>query len=837
MNNQFHWYAGAPKAKQRKLEAVELESASSPHKKSKIDEYQHRLRLGQRHFKFISCRVPRYIENIENGKQRIILRQWPRDPNGKRRVNLSSLSGKEAGNGLTLWGATLHDFYHVQNIPYGLSKTTSTGSIIAKWMRQAGELTAKDELAFADKEEDPKEIPVVDIGQLITPFERRMLFGSYDMFSRRREVRGKAMKNSSLWKRSSCGAPEGGDGGDSTGDAWGGVATEKVEGEVAKDHADTSVTATQSDAPMQLEDPDKTIDKPAMSDSSSNPAYDPSPWSFIPGTNGNPTQTLQQRIPLHLLPKKLYVHDPWNRLSIDKVDDDHETPWLTKAANGRDIIRTYSLSLSEEGQQAALKAHKQAKVAEDEAANLMNMLHIFPAEKGGSTEEPLIEVVLPPKPCKRMQVEEAHLYLATPELGEGNHSVVYDVDWELPRDLFVEAHLCRGCIEEDARRQVQELKDQGKWEELLEACLNEKGEEGLKSRPDISSRAGLSQVSGPKPIVTRLSIDNQPFGTGHRSADPLIPSDREPANVNGLEAWVASNENPPMYTTSHRMETGIAEADVVMDAVDEQKESEEEEHTVQSPNLMRATTYGGLAIRIHTAVKWEDPWSTPCTHTAGPLAVCVPRTATVRLVAKLSIEHDDHLEREAKNYQRFPSHFFEHWNGYNIVPPLCDPVPVGAVCPQFYGYYTPDDPTDNTSCPHYLSPILLLEQCGSEIDSKKLSLDDKHECASLLFRFHRAGWLNGSFAARNILWQRGKPTEWPAQRAYSQKSFRLIDFGRSKEIDSHHARLEEQEKALHWLQLLHHQPEEEKGSDLPWKPPIACHWYSASTMYNALNRT
>ncbi|KAJ8588566.1 hypothetical protein M405DRAFT_842426 [Rhizopogon salebrosus TDB-379] len=227
-------------------------------------------------------------------------------------------------------------------------------------------------------------------------------------------------------------------------------------------------------------------------------------------------------------------------------------PTMIMGLHGLTKLPMDEISSEQEGQQAALKAHEQAKLAEDEAAHLMNVLHVFPAEKGGSTEEPLIEVALPPKPCKRMRVEEIHLHLATPELGKGHHSVVYDVDWELPRDLFVEARLCRGCIDEDARKQVQELKDQGKWEELLEACLNEK--------------------------VTRISIDKQPFSTGHRSADPLIPGDRGPADVNGLEAGVASNENPPMYTTSHGMETGIAEADVVMDAVDEQKEREEEEH-------------------------------------------------------------------------------------------------------------------------------------------------------------------------------------------------------------------------------------------------------------------
>ncbi|KAG2121544.1 hypothetical protein BD769DRAFT_1361251, partial [Suillus cothurnatus] len=58
------------------------------------------------------------------------------------------------------WGATLYDFYHVRRLPNVPNYiTNSTGSRLAKWMRQVGELTAKDELYWADKEEDPKEIP------------------------------------------------------------------------------------------------------------------------------------------------------------------------------------------------------------------------------------------------------------------------------------------------------------------------------------------------------------------------------------------------------------------------------------------------------------------------------------------------------------------------------------------------------------------------------------------------------------------------------------------------------------------------------------------------------
>ncbi|KAG1822424.1 uncharacterized protein BJ212DRAFT_1213897, partial [Suillus subaureus] len=143
-------------------------------------------------------------------KNRIIFRHWPRDPKGQV-IKPSPLRGKEAGNGLDLWGATLYDFYHVRRIPNTPNYiTNSTGSRLAKWMRQAGELTAKDELYWADKEEDPKEIPVADIGELIGCYDTHVRLGILD--------------------------------------------------------------------------------------------------------HGNPT--LQQRIPLHLLPKKLHVHDPWNKLSI-----------------------------------------------------------------------------------------------------------------------------------------------------------------------------------------------------------------------------------------------------------------------------------------------------------------------------------------------------------------------------------------------------------------------------------------------------------------------------------------------------------------------------------------
>uniref|UniRef100_A0A0W0GEJ5 Protein kinase domain-containing protein n=1 Tax=Moniliophthora roreri TaxID=221103 RepID=A0A0W0GEJ5_MONRR len=83
----------------------------------------------------------------------------------------------------------------------------------------------------------------------------------------------------------------------------------------------------------------------------------------------------------------------------------------------------------------------------------------------------------------------------------------------------------------------------------------------------------------------------------------------------------------------------------------------------------------------------------------------------------------------------------------------------------------------------YFSPLLLLEDCGDPIDPEKLNLDDRHECAALLFRFHHHGWTHGSFFPRNILMRRGDHADYPMERSEKDKRFRLIDFGRSRYLE------------------------------------------------------
>ena len=136
----------------------------------------------------------------------------------------------------------------------------------------------------------------------------------------------------------------------------------------------------------------------------------------------------------------------------------------------------------------------------------------------------------------------------------------------------------------------------------------------------------------------------------------------------------------------------------------------------------------------------------------------------------------------AANHQSFPRHLFQHYNGYNIVPPLQNPVPVGAVLPQFYGYYIPEDKASMFEDEgRYSSPVLLIENCGDDIWPRSLDRDDRQECASLLFRFHHAGWQHRSVAQRNKAVQYGPLTSAPNDRD-RVRSFRLIGFGWSVKI-------------------------------------------------------
>ncbi|KAJ7113014.1 hypothetical protein C8R44DRAFT_882050 [Mycena epipterygia] len=79
-----------------------------------------------------------------------------------------------------------------------------------------------------------------------------------------------------------------------------------------------------------------------------------------------------------------------------------------------------------------------------------------------------------------------------------------------------------------------------------------------------------------------------------------------------------------------------------------------------------------------------------------------------------------------------------------------------------------------------MSPILLLEECGSPIVPAKFTDDARSECYSQALRLHYADFTQGSFYERNILVQPGPLTVAPSARSDRTPSFRIIDFGRGE---------------------------------------------------------
>ncbi|KAI9069031.1 hypothetical protein FKP32DRAFT_1641399 [Trametes sanguinea] len=192
------------------------------------------------------------------------------------------------------------------------------------------------------------------------------------------------------------------------------------------------------------------------------------------------------------------------------------------------------------------------------------------------------------------------------------------------------------------------------------------------------------------------------------------------------------------------------------------------------------------------------------------------RTGQVTVAAKLAFPHcTAHLllHNEARTYAAFPEHAQQEYCGYNVVPPCRFPVPVGPIVPKSYGFYLPvgDDGkivdgyrreiAKHGACMGqyepcevpWLSPILLLEECGEPVKPKKFTVDQRTECFSLVLRLHELGIEQGSFYVRNILIQPGPLSAPAAKRTFDQPSFRIIDFGRAQVLQDMLKRADERE--------------------------------------------
>ncbi|KAF8175493.1 hypothetical protein K438DRAFT_1847796 [Mycena galopus ATCC 62051] len=95
-----------------------------------------------------------------------------------------------------------------------------------------------------------------------------------------------------------------------------------------------------------------------------------------------------------------------------------------------------------------------------------------------------------------------------------------------------------------------------------------------------------------------------------------------------------------------------------------------------------------------------------------------------------------------------------------------------------------------------MSPILLLEECGTPIKPENFTPDERSECYSLALRLHFAEFTQNSFYVRNILRQPGPLTVAPSARSNKTPSFRIIDFGRGEHWPFKLAAVKEENETL-----------------------------------------
>ena len=415
----------------------------------------------------------------------------------------------------------------------------------------------------------------------------------------------------------------------------------------------------------------------------------------------NPAPVLQDRLPYSRLPKTLIVHDPYS--TVRARHQQTTGPWTAKP----DITHVYRLQLSDEGLRRL--ADEQKALIDRQALDEEKLARFFenplaetrPTDRGilvvpaGAKEGPAPPAVffMHEARSQKKEVEVAHLYLTTKQmLGRGNHSYVYNAEWEVPRSVLADYVMCKTCLYEKG---MQLLKEQD-------------GENGER-------RDAKWDVKSGRIIVVKRDMQGVGFETGRMESHQMQKVEKK--SLRKYEGPIRVIQTGVQFQS---FETGPLCAHLLSTS---------------------STSSGTLQPSPETQDGTED-------LTANPTFAC-PSTARVLVTAKVSLEHDDHLPREARNYQTFAPHLSTHYNGYNLMPPFLDPVPCGAVVPQFYGYYVPDDRVApvvgeriavaaaggverdlKAKKKHdfgYRSPILLVENCGNPLGDVigTMNIDDR----------------------------------------------------------------------------------------------------------------
>jgi len=193
----------------------------------------------------------------------------------------------------------------------------------------------------------------------------------------------------------------------------------------------------------------------------------------------------------------------------------------------------------------------------------------------------------------------------------------------------------------------------------------------------------------PQQFLPERLIVTDPFGLAF-GAGGKKGEGREP------EPWVYERLYPsfPRDSSADRVSEDPVTAELYLDADDSQVVG-----VGNHSNVYRAT----LTLPIGLSARTPD--------------------GKVTVVAKTAFPHSEHralFRNEAKIFDSFPKHLSEEWCGYNMVSPLSWPVPVGPVVPKFYGYYMPTGEKKDK-----LSPIMLMEECGTPVDPRELTPEQR----------------------------------------------------------------------------------------------------------------
>lgn len=216
----------------------------------------------------------------------------------------------------------------------------------------------------------------------------------------------------------------------------------------------------------------------------------PSPWPLIPLSC--PTIPLHSFIPHEHLPKKLFVHDPWNLLVVTTATQywksDFGIPgadWESKA----DAVHIFHLNASISGENRG-NPSSDPKLDFDSGGtpqvethlSTMNIMDAGDVKKSfygtyvklpfelnltpsGTVPPPLVIVYDAPPisswVAPNLQIDDAHLYLSPAQfIGAGHHSVLFHGEWELPREHLVPPPhapvMCHMCIDVEVEHILRE---------------------------------------------------------------------------------------------------------------------------------------------------------------------------------------------------------------------------------------------------------------------------------------------------------------------------------------------------------------------------------------------